>query len=165
MGRENGEELAQAFADALLTQRAATKPATSQEQQQPAPECPLPTDQRELGVLPQVPVALKTATWCEVVRPSRMQSATVPPALLRRVNEQLLGNPVEGQDRCKPVGYWQSIEGFNERGERVSDFVASDCRVNTRVGYGRDTNTATFEASPALIQALRALEPTGALSQ
>lgn len=161
VGRENGEELAQAFADALLAQRAATKPATSREQQ-PAPECPPPTDQREIGVLPQVPMALNTATWCEVVRPSRMQSATVPPALVRRLNEQLLGNPVEGRDRCKPVGYWQSIEGVNEWGDRVSYFVASDCRVYTRVGYGRDTSTATFEASPDLIQALRALEPTGA---
>ena len=161
VGRQNGEELAQAFANALLAQRATTKPTPPAQEQQPAPECPPPTDQREIGALPQVPTTLETATWCEVVSPGRMQSATIPPPLLRRLNQQLLGNPAEGRDRCRSVGYWQSIEGFNEWGDHVSYTVASDCGINTRVGYGRDTNTATFEAAPELIQALRLLEPTG----
>ena len=157
--RENGDELAQAFADALLEQRAATKPTTSRAQQA-APECPPPTDQREVGVLPQVPMTLTAATWCQVVRPNKMRTAAVPPSLVRRLNNQLLGNPVKGRDRCKPVGYWQSIEGFNQWGDRVTYWVTSGCRIYARVGYGRDTNMATFEASPNLLRALRALKKT-----
>jgi hypothetical protein len=160
--RENGEALAHAFAEALLAQRSATKPPESA--QQPAAECPPPTDQREVGVLPQVPMNLTAATWCQVVSPNKMRTAVVPPSLVRRLNDQLLGDPVEGRDRCKPVGYSQSIEGFNEWGDRVSYWVVSDCRIYARVGYGRDTNMATFEASPDLIRALRALELTGAQS-
>jgi hypothetical protein len=160
---ENGDELAQAFADALLAQRSGTKPTRSA-QERPAPECPPPTDQRETGVLPQVPMNLTAATWCQVVSPNKMRTVVVPPSLVRRLNDQLLGNPVEGRDRCKPVGYWQSIEGFNEWGDRVSYWVVSDCRIYARVGYGRDTNMATFKASPTLIRALRSLELTGAQS-
>jgi hypothetical protein len=162
VGREDGAELAHAFADALLAQRAATKPPmTAPAQQSATPECPPPTDQREVGVLPQVPMIMTAATWCQVVRPNRMRTATVPPSLVRRLNEDLLGNPVEGRDQCKPVGYWQSIEGFNAWGDRVSYWVVSGCRIYARVGYGRDTNMATFKAAPDLIRALRVLPTSG----
>lgn len=156
--REDGQALAQAFADALLSQRAATTPP--QGQPLTGPDCPLPAGESPVSMLPQVPLALTAATWCQGVGPRRMRSAPVPPSLLRRLNEGLIGKPVQARGRCKPVVYTESIEGITDWGDRVSYQLVSRCRIYTRVGYGRDTAMSTFEAAPDLISALRALRPT-----
>lgn len=161
--RENGEELASAFADALDAQRAAMTPPAGTEGQAPAPKCPLPTTETPISVLPQVPLTLTAATWCQGVGPRRIRSATVPVSLVQRLNKGLLGERVDegragGRDRCQPVGYMQSIEGVNDWGDRVAYWLVSDCRIYARVGYGRDTAMATFKAAPDLINALRALQ-------
>ncbi|MCY7399537.1 MAG: hypothetical protein LH477_01005 [Nocardioides sp.] len=156
--REGGERLAQAFAGGLLSQRAqATPPAPTSDA---GPECPLPPFSQPVSMLPQTPPDMIGATWCEGVGRYRLRSATVPPPLLRSLNDGLLGKPVQGRDKCKPVGYGQFIEGVNAWGDRVSYAVLSDCRVYARVGYGRDTAIVTFEAAPDLINALKTLTPT-----
>lgn len=160
--RERGEDLATAFADALRAQRATARPSATPPAPTRPPECPLPTNETPLSVLPQVPLDLTRATWCQG-GPRRTRSATVPPTLLRRLEEGLLGKRARGRDTCEPVGYVQSIEGTTSWGDRVSYWVLSDCRIHVRVGYGRDTNMATFEAAPDLIAALRALPPTSVL--
>jgi hypothetical protein len=157
--REDGAQLAQAFADALLSQRAGTTPPAAP-RPRTGPDCPPPTGEGPVSVLPHVPPKLRAATWWQVTTPRRMRSASVPQSLIRRLNEGLIGKPVQGRDRCKPAGYWQSIEGFNEWGDRVSYWVVSDCRIYARVGYGRDTAMATFHTAPDLISALRALPTT-----
>ncbi len=162
--REDGEVLASAFADALRAQRADMAPPAAGVRA-PTPECPLPSAETPVSVLPQVPLTLAAATWCQGVGPRRLRSATVPPALVQRLEEHLLGKRVVreragARDRCPPVGYVQSIEGVNAWGDRVSYWVVSDCRIHARIGYGRDTAMATFEAAPELIDALRALRPS-----
>lgn len=157
--REDGPRLAQAFADALAAQRAAMRPPSAA-RSATRPDCPPPTGEGPTSVLPQVPLRLVRATWCQGTGPGRGRTAPVPRQLLRRLNEGLLGKPARGRDRCPSVGYWQSIEGIDRWGDRVSYWVLSDCRVHTRVGYGRETATATFAAAPDLVVALRALPAT-----
>ena len=156
--REDGEKLAQAFADGLLSQREqAAPPAPTADA---GPECPSPPLSQPVSMLPQTPPAMTSATWCEGVGRYRQRSATIPPPLLRRLNDGLLGEPVPGPDQCQPVRYGQSIEGVNAWGDRVSYAILSDCRIYARVGYGRDTAIATFAAAPDLINALRTLPTT-----
>ncbi|WP_322919399.1 hypothetical protein [Nocardioides renjunii] len=161
--REDGEKLAHAFADALRSQRAASAPPVMTQERRKTPKCGLPNTETPVSMLPQLPPTMTDATWCQGVAPYRMRTASVPASLVRRLNEGLVGEPVEGRDPCKPVTYGESIEGVNEWGDRVSYWVVSDCRIHARVGYGRDTATATFAAAPELVRALRALPPTAVL--
>lgn len=77
--REDGEQLAQAFADALLSQRAqATPPAPTADA---GPECPLPPFSKPVSMLPQTPLGMTSATWCEGVGRFRLRSAVIPPSV------------------------------------------------------------------------------------
>jgi hypothetical protein len=154
VGRENGEELATAFADALLAQRAgATPPARDGDS---APSCrqhPLLTPS---SVLPAVPLEMTAATWCVGAARNRMRSAPVSTQLLSRLNAGLLGAPTEGRERCEMTPYGTWLVGTTAWGDRVQ-YDVFGCRVQARTGYGRDHMMTVYEADPELLAALRAL--------
>ena len=151
--RQNGEELATAFADALLAQRAATNPPRADDKPL---ACPMPPRSEPTSVLPAVPLTLTAATWCVGVGPYRMRSTTVPDDLLERLNSDLLDTPAEGRDRCEMAPYSATLEGVTVWGDRVS-FLVPGCRVVARTGFGRDNMSTEYEADPQLLAAIQAL--------
>lgn len=151
--RQNGEELATAFADALLAQRAATNPPRADDK---SLACPMPPMSEPTSVLPAVPLALTAATWCVGVGPYKMRSASVPDDLLERLNAGLLGAPAEGRDRCEMAAHSATLEGVTAWGDRVSLLVPG-CRVVVRTGFGRDNMSTEYEADPHLLAAVQAL--------
>lgn len=154
--RQHGARLATAFAEALLLQRSQSSPPVRGSGGAPGPACPMPPDSAPVSVLPQVPLTLTHATWCQGVGPYRMRAAPIPAGLLRRLNESLVGEPTERRDRCRSGGYSRSIEGVTAWGDRVS-FPVSGCRAYVRTGYGRDQAFGAFTVDRPLVAALEAL--------
>lgn len=153
LARERGEELATAFASALLAQRAAQTPP---EHGAEALQCPVPPLSEPLSVLPSVPLTMTAATWCVGTGPSKLRMAPLPPGLLERVNAGLLGAPTEQQDRCPLQPYASTLEGITAWGDRVS-YLVPGCRVVGRTGYGRDNIATVYEANAELLAAIRSL--------
>lgn len=163
--RENGEELATAFADALAAQRAAASAPPRDDVS--APSCPPPVWSTPTSVLPVASIAsglvLAEARWCVVVGRNRIRSVDVPAELLGRVNGRLLVAPAEGRDRCKPAAWGSWLLGVTPWGDLVS-YDVFGCQLVARTGFGRDHMTTTFETDPELLAALRDL-PLGPVTR
>ena len=154
LARERGQELATAFASALLAQRDAQTPPP--EHGAEALKCPVPPSSEPISVLPSVPMTMTAATWCVGTGPSKLRAAPLPPGLLERVNTGLLGAPTEQRDRCRLQPYASTLEGTTAWGDRVS-YLVPGCRVVGRTGYGRDNIATVYEANAELLAAIKAL--------
>lgn len=158
--RQDGEEIATAFAAALFSQRADLG-ATSRITDVSAPACPPPPVSTPTSVLPVASVEkglqLEKATWCVGVARSQMRSVEVPDSLLRRLNTNLLAAPVDGRDKCKGSSYGRWLVGETAWGDRVS-YGVFGCRVQARTGFGRDNMSTVFRTDRALLTALTDLE-------
>lgn len=152
----DGERVAEAFADALLAQRASSAPPAATRTE--GPTCSTPPMSQPVSTLPHVPLAMTAATWCEGVAPYRMRDTPIPAALLERINKTLLGEPTDQRDDCEPSAYGQAIEGITAWGDRVY-YGVPGCHVYAHTGYGRDLSYTVYEANSAVLAALKGLPP------
>lgn len=131
--RLGGIEVATAFVDALTTQRStASRPVVRSEA-----TCGSPFGTSSMSPLPGRPVELATAVLCRSAGAYRYRRAAAPPALLARINEDLLAGPVERPGRCGPPNPdWRTVEGFSVWGDRHT-YVIDECgRVHPPYGIG-----------------------------
>lgn len=131
--RQRGEEVAAAFADALLMQRAATSAPTPVTD---SPPC-VPALSDPSSVLPQVPLTLVAARWC-VGAKAGMRSAVVPGGLLARINASPLTLVPSLRKGCVPSPYGSTIQGITAWGDRVSLLMVGCGRVLVKAGFGRE---------------------------
>jgi hypothetical protein len=154
--RLGGIEVAAAFIDALTGQRAATTP----------PEVPARATCGPFGTtspspVPGRPVALATAVLCRSAGAHRYRQAVAPPALLTRINEELLAGPTERPGACRrPSPDWRTVEGYSVWGDRHT-YVIDECgRVHPPYGIGLHAAgqepDATY-ADPALLATIDGL--------
>lgn len=131
--RLGGIEVATTFVGALMTQRATASPPDV-----PAgATCGGVFGTSTLSPLPARPVALATAVLCRSAGAYRYRQAEVPPALLARINEDLLTGPAERPGRCGPPHpNWRTVEGLSVWGDRHT-YVIDECdRVHPPYGVG-----------------------------
>ena len=89
-----------------------------------------------LSPLPGAPVRLGGAVLCPPAGPFRYRQAEVPPALLARLDAELLGGPAGLLGRCLRSAFksWRTVEGFSVWGDRHT-YVIDECgRVHPSYG-------------------------------